>query len=235
MKTKTRHSKKTRKPNILDPLVVSIVDPKGTAIRLIKPNAYPPYSLTTLIAFMCVVILPTLLYGPIYFNGSADLKLTYSVILTTLLTIFITITLTSFMAHASNVQRPFGRVLAAIAYSTAPVTVIFATLLLASKIFMGNLPLLMFISTGTSLPYDKVNQIFPFALRISLVISLFNLAQSLSVAARGGLGLGVVMAILTIPVILGSFVMGLWLTELIYPGASVDAIAFFTGFMAYPK
>jgi hypothetical protein len=184
---------------------------------------------------MCVVILPTLLYGPIYFNGSADLKLTYSVILTTLLTIFITITLTSFMAHASNVQRPFGRVLAAIAYSTAPVTVIFATLLLASKIFMGNLPLLMFISTGTSLPYDKVNQIFPFALRISLVISLFNLAQSLSVAARGGLGLGVVMAILTIPVILGSFVMGLWLTELIYPGASVDAIAFFTGFMAYPK
>jgi hypothetical protein len=139
------------------------------------------------------------------------------------------------MAHASNVQKPFGKVLAAIAYSTAPVTVIFATLMLASKIFMGNFTLLTFISTGSSLSYDKVNQIFPFALRISLVISLFNLAQSLGVAARGGLGLGVVMAALTIPLIMGSFVMGLWLTDLMYPGVSVDAIAFFTGFMAYPK
>jgi hypothetical protein len=235
MRTKTKYSKKTRKPNILDPLIVSIVDATGTANRLIKPNAYPPYSITVLLAFLCVVILPTLLYGPIYFDGSADLKLTYSVIFTTTLTILITTILTSFMAHASNVQRPFGKILAAISYSTAPVTVIFATLLLASKAFWGSLALITFISTGSSLPHDTINQIFPFALRISLVIALFNLAQSLGVAARGGLGLGIVMAVLTIPLILGSFIIGLWITDLLSPNSSVDTIAFFAGFMAYPK
>jgi hypothetical protein len=66
MKKKTIHNKKNYKPNILDALIVSIVDPKGTASRLIKPNDYPPYSITLLLTFLAVFILPPLLYGQIF-------------------------------------------------------------------------------------------------------------------------------------------------------------------------
>jgi hypothetical protein len=234
MKKKTIHNKKNYKPNILDALIVSIVDPKGTASRLIKPNDYPPYSITLLLTFLAVFILPPLLYGQIFYDTGIDSKRTGSIIISTTITIALTVGLLFFTTHACNVKKPFGKVLSAVAYCTAPIIAIFASLLIANKALMGSLTLLTFISNGIFMPQDIITQIFPFALRVSVMAALFNLSQGLAAAARGGFGLGLVLAFLSIPIILGSFIMSLWLTELIYPMSSSETISFFANIMAYP-
>ena len=234
MNKKTNSKKKSYRPSFLDPLIVSIADARGTASRLIKPNEYPPYAVRMLLIFIAVFILPPLLYGQIHYNTSIDMSRAVSIVLTTITTILLTVVLLSFTAHASNVKSPFGKVLAAVAYSTAPLSAVFLTLMLVNKILMGSLALLTFISNGIFLPNDIITQVFPVALRVSALAALFNLSQGLAAAARGGLGIGLVLGFLALPLILGSFVLSLWLTELIYPMSSSETIAFFSNFLAYP-
>jgi hypothetical protein len=234
MKNKIAPKKTSRRPSIVEPLLISIADPKGTANRLIKPNDYPPYGITLILIFLCVCVSPPLVYAPIYYEGGVDTKKTATVLTSTIMTISLLVILLSFIAHACNVKRPFGKIFASVAYCTAPLTIIFATLLLANKILMGNLTLLTFISNNLSLLTDLISHIFPFALRIALAVSLFNLSQFLSAASRGGLGLGIVLALLTVPLLLGSFVASLWIIESFDRSASYDVITFFSNFMAYP-
>jgi hypothetical protein len=235
MKNNITPKKNERKPSIIEPLLISIVDPKGTANRLIKPNDYPPYGITLLLVFICVCIALPLVYGPIYYDGGIDTKRTATVLASTIITISLVIILLSFTAHACNLKRPFGKILASVAYCTTPLTVIFAALLLANKTLMGNLTLLTFISNNISLLTDRISQIFPLTLRATLVIALFNLSNYLSSASRGGIGLGIVLALLTVPLLLGSFVISLWIIEFFDGSASYDVITFFSNFMAYPS
>jgi len=226
-------SKRKKPPGISEAILASVVDPRGTMHRLLVQSERPPYILATLLFFLIVCIAPVLLYRS-YLGDALDAELIGCVSSTLALTFIITCCLVTSSAHAigSNI---YLRSLAALVYSLAPMTAIMGIMLLANRISQGSPTLVMFIALGTTQPNDLITEIFPYAFRASLGLAFLTLAYGLAAVMRGTLGIGLFMAALALILLLGSFVVGLTITDIIYPLTSSRTIDFFARYLAYPR
>jgi hypothetical protein len=153
-----------------------------------------------------------------------------AVLLTTLAsTFFMSMGLRSF-----NDRSKAYSVFAALVYATAPIVAMMLAALLANRILEGSLSLVSFLATGVSAQDDLIVTLFPHLIHLSLIGSLITLAHSLRALTRSSLSVALLMAIGSVPLILGSFVVGLTATDLLIPASSPETITLFRTLFQLP-
>jgi hypothetical protein len=131
-----------------------------------------------------------------------------------------------------NFKRSTYTLLAALVYATAPCTTILVALLLANKVTSGDLSLLGVIASGFGDHSNVVVRIFPTMLMIAQALAFLTLSQSLRALTHSSLGVSLLLGIIAIPLILGSFIIALTATDLVFPSSSPVTIQFFSSYAA---
>lgn len=227
--------RKSKPANLTDALLATIADPNGTTQRLLGGAERPRYALTSVVIFVAVCIAPPLLQGGYRGGSTFDAEYVGSIAMTTALTAICTSFLVAFSIHAIGSKRTLLRSAAALAYSTTPISVVVTLLYILSRISMGSCTLLTFLSSGVSLPDDLVVRLYPHAFRASLALAFLTLSQGLRTVSRASLVIGGMMAAVAVLLLLGSFVLSLAATDLVYPSTSSRTIEFFGRYFSYPR
>jgi hypothetical protein len=226
--------RKSKKPRLFEVLFSSVSDPGGSMEQLLVKSPHPFHAILTTVVFLSVCIAAPLALGSYrgdYFDG----ELIGGVTVTTLLTLFFVSIFTALSVHAIGIRRAHMRTVAALAYSLAPMTLIIAVLAAISWALQGSCTILTFVAHGASLHDDLTTTIFPHVFRGSLALTFITLTFGLRTVTRGSLGMGAAMAALSFVLLLGSFVIGLTITELVLPQSSSRTIEFFWRYFAYPR
>lgn len=220
--------------SLLDIFFTLGVDPGGVLMRAYNAHRFPPYVLTTLCMFLLVCILPPLITAPDALESSAQILLLRGLLVTTALTIistsiFITICVNLFHKNASNIAA-----VSLFVYSLAPITTTLGLLYALNKLFQDDLTILTFIISGFSRPSDNIVVIFPYAIRLAALVGFCVLSRGFMINLKGSRILGVFAAIMTIPIILGSYIVALSLNEILHPNLAPQVNSFFWGFLQFP-
>jgi hypothetical protein len=148
-------------------------------------------------------------------------------VLTVILTIVLSAIFIRTALKALQVRCRLAPIVANLIYTTAPLTTLMTVTLFANHLVSGELSLLYALGTGTTQDSDVVVKTFPMVLRIALALSLVVLACGYRFIARSSLVPALLMAVGTIPLILGSFVVSMTLIDIFIRDASIGTIRFF--------
>lgn len=191
----------------------------------------PPHVFTALFLFCSVVITPPLLYQP---EGSIDKKALLT-LYATLVTVFLTLAFVTFFVtmffKALHLPATPSTVFAAIVYSSAPMTTLMGAVYIANYLMEGRLSILQFLTTGYARPNEWLLQVFPNLFRVFCLLSFILFAGSVRALYRSTIVSGYLIAAVSVPLLLGSFIVALSLTEACFPGSSEHVIHFFRAFM----
>jgi hypothetical protein len=229
------HPRAHNRPSLFAALLGTTADPRGAMERLLNRERHPLLVVIALFAFMFVIIVPPLLHHSKY---SADQQIDdffSSVAITTLATLLCTSVLLASSMHVAGVRTNYLRAIVALAFCSVPITAVLSALITGGRLYAGSFTITSYLATGITVPGDLILEIFPAVVRASLVLSYITLAYGLSTVARSSFGMGLIMATLTIPLLLGSFIVGLSITELVHPQTSSRTIEFFSRYLAYPR
>jgi hypothetical protein len=215
------------KPGLSEVLFASIADPRGSMQRLLGQRERPPHVVITLLLFISTLIVPALLQSSYRGGTTLDSDFAGSIAMTFVLTLILSSFFATFSSHAFGAKDRCLRATAALIYSTAPITVMFTILLIASRLSMGDFTVINYLSSGVRPPEDFVIQIFPYVFKASICLALMTLAFGLSTLTHASAPVGFIMAAITTLLIMGSFILSLMITALVYPSTSSQTIEFF--------
>ncbi len=224
---KTQHVK----PSLLDVLVSALVDPRGVTKQLFAYDGLPPWVISTLTLFTCTCIVAPFLYSPDSAHLSAQLAQALPSVITTLLTFVCTSLFLLVILMSLNMLSEAYRTFSTLVYATAPFITIMGAMLLANKVLHGDLSLLGYLMTGGVPTGEVIPSFFPIAMRVGALSSIVILSQSLRAVTNSSFGVGMLLAVTTIPLVLGSFVVALTATDLIFPNSSTTTIRFFSTYV----
>jgi hypothetical protein len=122
-------------------------------------------------------------------------------------------------------------IFASLIYSTAPLITLMGAMYLLNYLLEGRLSILQYLTTGYARPDDWLLKIFPNLFRIFCLLSFILFANAVRALYRSSLMSAYLIASVSIPLLLGSFVVALSLTELCFHRSSEHVIAFFRGFI----
>ena len=223
--------KKQKKPGLLDVLLSMLIDPRGVTRRLFAAKGHYPWVFTTFILFICTCIVAPVIYKPGVDYRTADTSHLAPLLTATGLTVACTTFFLMVGLHALNVRRSPYSVFSALVYASAPFTTTLASLLVADKILFGDLFILGFLATGFAPEDDFLAKLFPVMMLVASSLSLIILSQSIRAISRSSLSVAVMMGVATIPLLLGSFVVALTITDFAYPRSSPSTIQFFSNYV----
>jgi hypothetical protein len=221
-----------RKPSLLDVLVSQLVDPRGVTKQLFLHKGTQPWVLTTLILFTCTCVVAPLLYSPSKDIPAPLANYVGPVVMSALLTLLFTSLFLVIFLHSLSARGNAYRVFAALVYATAPFVTVLSALLLTNKIVYGDLSLLSMIAFRVAHTDNFFVTIFPSAMRLAALLSVISLAQSLRTITNSSFAVGLLLGFSTLPLLLGSFIVALTVTDFIVPGSSPTTINFFSAYVA---
>jgi hypothetical protein len=225
-----------RKPlSLLDIFFTLTIDPRGVLTRAFYVHGIPPYILPTICLFILVCLLPPLITAPDALENPQHVILVKGIMFTSLLTILLTSALLASSVKLLHSTAKTLQVVSLLIYALAPLTTVMALLYGLNKIFQGELTILTFILTGYARSSDFMVMLYPFAIRIAALLSLYTISHGLAIIVQLTNLLGLFIGILALPLLLGSFIISLYITEIIYPNVTPQITSFFYGFMQWPN
>lgn len=221
---------RNKKLGIFDALFSPFVDARGTMQNLLVDQRRPPHLFTCLFFLTCLVLAPPLMYSPgvgIGYENARSLAALLQVSILTLLlsTVFITLLLRVIGAS----QRPLS-IFGALVYATCPFVSFMCLFYISNYITMGRLTVLSFLIWGQVDGDDWLVRQFPFLVKVFCFISFWVFANAIRVLTRSTLSSAALMSAVCVPLLLGSFVLALYCTELNLKGTSSGVIQFFNAF-----
>jgi hypothetical protein len=220
-----------RRPRLLDVLVSILIDPRGTTNDLLNWYEGPPHVIACLFLFCSAVIAPPLLYQPDETLSQAAIVALYATLLTTLLTLALTTCFVTMLFRALRLAPSIEASFAALVYSSAPIITLMGGMYLTNYLMEGNLSILQFLSTGYTRQNDWLLQMFPNLFKIFCLLSFIVFANCIRAIYRSSVTSAGLIAAVCIPLMLGSFIVALSLTEVCFAGSSEQVIAFFRSFV----
>jgi hypothetical protein len=227
--------RKAKRPALSEALFASIVEPRLTMRRLLAQDEAPPHLVAIALLFFLVCILPVLLLAGYQNRINPDYEIMTGVLLTTTVSVVLCATLAPFGIRAFGARNRYFRSIAALIYCTTPITVTMAIFCIASRLLTGKFATLEFLAFGFAQSNDLITEIFPYVFRASLVVAAAILINGLRTIGRSSYYVGAVSAVITVMLLLGSFIIGLTITDLVYPSLSTRTIEFFARYFSYPR
>lgn len=222
---------KRRSLNPLDIFFSLAVDPTGTLQHAFSNSHFPPFLIITLSLFLAGVILPPLLQTPEALESQTQVTLIKAVVMTTLLSIFTTGVLTIFSFRIFHGRARPINVFALWIYSLAPITTVLLIVFALNKLIQGELTVLSFISSGYYQKSDIIVALLPYALRCAALISLAVFSSGTALILGVSRTLSILVTGLSIPILLGSYVLAVTVSDFTYPGIAPQVNSFFSGFL----
>jgi hypothetical protein len=220
-----------KRPRLLDLFLAIVVDPRGTMYELLHWHEGPPHVLTALFLFCTVVITPPLLYQPEGIIDQKAILALYASLVTLLLTLAFATFFATMFFRALHLPASPGAVFASIVYSSAPITTLMGAMYLCNYLLEGRLSILQFLATGYARPDEWLLHVFPNLFRIFCGLSFILFASAVRALYRSSLISGYLIAAVSVPLLLGSFIVALSLTEACFPGSSEHVIHFLRAFV----
>jgi len=217
-----------KKLSLLDTLLSLPVDPAGMMYHLLRERRFPPYLLLAPTATLAVLVGPSVWYmnKMQLHSGLSD---TYpAVALTTALTMLTFSFFLSVLMRLLLLNVSMFKVLVSVLYSCAGLIPFMLAFYLGNYLASGHLSVLKFLATGRMDSRDWFVALFPISAKVALGFSFFLFTNAIRALTDSKLMSAFSLAVLAIPVLIGSFAVALTMTDIVYKDTGVEVYRFFT-------
>lgn len=229
------HKRYIRQMNMLDAVTASITDPYGTMEHLLVERPTPPYLVSSFVALIVVLIIPSVLYQYWYDIVPVEPAVTYALVLSLSVTMIFFVLFVVVMLRMIGITTPVIKVLAATVYSLTPAVPLMLGYYVGNLITIGHLTVLTFFVTGRRAHGDWFLNFLPYFMQACAFFAFLVFSQAMRVVGKMGVITGFLTAILAIPLLMGAFMVGVTCAESLMPETAVMVSRFLTGLMKVGK
>jgi hypothetical protein len=207
-----------RNMSLIDTVMTSITDPKGSMDHLLKERETPPYIVSCVICLLGVFMIPTFIYQYRYNLAPVQLEITYSLIITLSITFVFFILFQLISLRVIGISAPAIRVLAVTVYALTPMIPLMVGYYIANWIAIGHVSVVTYFVTGHRAYGDWFLTFFPYFIHFGIFFAFLVFSAGMRVIGNMGLPTGLIMGVIAIPLLLGAYFVGATCAEAIYPG-----------------
>lgn len=223
-----------RRMGALDLLLSSVLDRGGAMDHLLMERPVPPFIITSLVALVVVLVLPSLYYHHSHGVTPIDRNLAYAVIVTLALTLLLFSLCTTVLLRLMGISAPAIKVIAAVTYALVAIIPLMLAYYAANFAINGELTILSFLTTGRLSDGEWLIGLFPTLIYIGAGLMFLVFVSALRALGNTPISTAYLLAILCIPLLIGSFFVGMTCAESIFPNTSYMVGKFFTSFLDIP-
>ena len=217
-----------KKLSLLDTLISIPIDPAGTMRHLLRERRYPPYLILAPLATFSVLVAPTLWYQHYMGLHSALPEIHYAIAMTVVLTLIWFSLLMSVLLKLLLLNVAPGKMWAACLYCLASLIPFMGAFYLGNFLASGRLSVLEYLATGQANRSDWFLELFPTCARAALFFSFFLFVNAVRALTNTKLVSAFSMALLGVPVLIGSFVVSLTISDVLFQDTGPEVYRFFT-------
>lgn len=217
-----------KKLSLLDTLISLPIDPAGMMRHLLRERRYPPYLVLAPLSTFLVLVAPTLWYQHYMGLQSTVPEINYSIAMTVVLTLIWFSLLMSVLFKILLLSVTPGKVWAASLYCLASLIPFMAAFYLGNFFASGHLSILSYLATGQAKGSDWFLEFFPTCAKFALLFSFYLFVNAVRALTDAKFVSAFSMAVLAIPVLIGSFVVSLTISDVLFPDTGAEVFRFFT-------
>lgn len=224
-----------RKLNLLDTWTAVLTDPFGTMEHLLCERDYPPYLLISSVGIMLTVFFPGIIYQYEYDIGPTQPDVTYSFILTLLIT-FVGFVLTmAIFLRLLGATAPMIKVFAAAVYSLVPVIPVMVTYYVANYFTIGKLTIVTYLMHSRRVDGDWFLNLFPYFLMFALFACFMVLLNALRALGTMTWLTGFLASCVTVALVVLSFIFATVIAGAVFPDTPVVTWNYFRSLPDVPE
>jgi hypothetical protein len=217
-----------KKRTLLDTLVSLPLDPAGMMRHLLRERRYPPYLILAPLSTFLVLVAPTLWYQHYMGLQSAVPEINYAISMTVVLTLIWFSLLTSVLFKLLLLNVSPGKLWAASLYCLTGLIPFMLAFYLGNYLTNGHLSILGYLATGHAHNSDWFVELFPTCATWALVFCFYLFVNAVRALTNTKLVSAISMSVLAIPVLIGSFVVSLTISNIIFEDTGLEVYRFFT-------
>jgi len=217
-----------KKLSLLDTLISIPIDPAGTMRHLLRERRYPPYLVLAPLCTFFVLVAPTLWHQHHRGLYSALPEINYAIAMTVVLTLIWFSLLMSVLLKLLLLNVSPGKMWAASLYCLASLIPFMGAFYLGNFLTSGHLSVLEYLATGESNHSDWFLKLFPICAKAALLFSFFIFVNAVRALTNTKFISAFSMAVLGIPVLIGSFVVSLTMSDVLFQDTGMEVYRFFT-------
>jgi hypothetical protein len=217
-----------KKLSLLDTIISLPIDPAGMMRHLLRERRYPPYLVLAPLATFLVLVAPTLWYQHYRGIQSTIPEINYSISMTVVLTLIWFSLLMSVLFKLLLLKVSPGKIWAASLYCVSGLIPFMLSFYLGNFLASGHLSILELLATGYYKESDWFLGLFPTCAKVALAFSFFLFVNATRALTNAKLVSAFSMAVLGVPVLIGSFVVSLTISDVIFQDTGVEVYRFFT-------
>ncbi|MCX6115362.1 MAG: hypothetical protein NTV65_09150 [Proteobacteria bacterium] len=217
-----------RKVGLLDLLTSSILDKEGTMRHLLVERPYPPYIISSCLALFSVLVLPSLIYQYQNELPTPEGSLIYALLTTLAISFVFFVISTTIMLRILGISAAIIKVIAAIMYSLVAAIPIMLGYYIANYAINGELTILSFLCTGQISEGDWLTGLFPLLIYTAMALGFLVFVGAIRAIGKTPTITAYLLALLCIPLLIGSFIVGITCAEALYPDTSLRIGTFFS-------
>jgi hypothetical protein len=223
-----------KKLSLLDTLIATPFNPAGTMRHLLRERRYPPYLIIAPLSTFLVLVAPTLWYQHYMGFQSGPPEINYAIALTVVLTLIWFSLLMSVLFKLLLLTVSPGKLWAASLYCLAGLIPFMLAFYLGNYLASGQVSILQFLATGHAEESDWFIELFPNSAKVALAFSFLLFVNAVRALTNSRFISALSMSVLGIPVLIGSFVVSLTMSNILFPDTGVEVYRFFTNLL-YPE
>jgi hypothetical protein len=224
-----------KKLSLLDTLISLPIDPAGMMRHLLRERRYPPYLVLAPLSTFFVLVAPTLWYQHYMGLQSTVPEINYSIAMTVVLTLIWFSLLMSVLFKLLLLNVTPGKVWAASLYCLASLIPFMGAFYLGNFFASGHLSILGYLATGQAKGSDWFLEFFPTCAKVALSFSFYLFVNAVRALTDAKFVSAFSMAVLAIPVLVGSFVVSLTISDVLFPETGFEVYRFFTHLLTWGR
>ncbi len=220
---------------LLDLLMSSVLDRQGTMNHLLIERPVPPYIISSLVGLFAVLVLPTLIY--MYRLGVAPANRDAAWAITVCLAVtFVVFTLcTTVLLRVMGISAPLIKVVAANVYALVATIPLMIAYYIANFALEGELTILPFLAHGQPVEDDWLIEMFPAVAYFACALIFAVFMYALRAIGNSPLSTAIMLSLLCIPILVGSFAVGATCAAQLFPPAAANQVwHFFPSLVTLP-
>ncbi len=224
-----------RRIGLLDLLMCSVLDRRGTMDHLLTERPYPPYILSSLIGVLAVLVLPSLYHQ--YSLGIAPTSKdgAYAVTCTLALAFVLFVLALTVMLRLLGISAPLIKVIGASTYPLVAVVPFMVGYYAANLALHGELTIVSFFVTGHRHEEDWLIEMFPLLVLTSAVFAFLVFLYAIRAIGNLPLPTAFMISLLSLSLILGAFTVGATFSAQLFPYTSGQIWDFFPSLIRIPE
>lgn len=209
---------------LLDLLMSSVLDRQGTMNHLLIERPVPPYIISSLVGLFAVLVLPTLIYMYRSEVAPANREASWAITLCFAVTFVVFTLCTTVLLRIMGISAPLIKVVAANVYALVAAIPLMVAYYIANFALEGELTILSFLAHGQPAEGDWLIEMFPWLAYFACVLIFVVFMYAIRAIGNSPLSTAIMLSLLCIPILVGSFAVGATCSALLFPPDTVEQV-----------